>query len=566
MIGFQELTRRQIYILSAALSAVLLIAMVATFRSCRPHTYPAELVAADSLCDSNADSAAVVLSRLERSGGYDGADRMYLDLLKVKLANNLYEPQKDSTIFRVVDYFEDMGDRKRLCQAYYYQGKYYMQHNDAPQALKSFQQALDNVDENSNFAFRSKVYNQSGNIFLSQDLYDDAMVMYAKSYSCDSILADTVDVINNLRDIAQIYRHQKKYAQCLKKLREAYILSDAINDQELKESLSVVMASCYLVSGRVADAKKVLFGNMTGTDRCLFSPSYGLAITIYEEEGKLDSVLYYSDKLMDCGTVYAKETASRKLVEYYSLAGDMGKVRHYLMLNRKYADSIQAMTVSETVAKVHSLYNYSLREKEISTMQLKNKETTIIFMLVTIMILSLVFVFVYLNEKNKKKCLEFERLHEHVANLYKTSLRSFQEQKTISENRIQKLESALDDAMLYKAKVDNLSNSKRLYIFDIIKKKVNNKKNVTSADWKNIEEAMDIAFPNFRNCLYSYYTLDEREYRVCVLIKLGLSISDIAMIMCRSNSALTLMRMSLYKKIFNESGSAKDFDKFIKSL
>ena len=220
MIGFQELTRKQIYILSAALSAVLLIAVVATFRSCRPHTYPAELVAADSLCDSNADSAAVVLSRLERSGGYDGADRMYLDLLKVKLTNNLYEPQKDSTIFRVVDYFEDMGDRERLCQAYYYQGKYYMQHNDAPQALKSFQQAIDNIDSKTITSFDSRVYNQAGRIFLIQDLYDDALAMYKESFACDSAMNDTVNMVHSLRDISLAYKYLEKYDSsefCLKR-------------------------------------------------------------------------------------------------------------------------------------------------------------------------------------------------------------------------------------------------------------------------------------------------------------------------------------------------------------
>ena len=42
--------------------------------------------------------------------------------------------------------------------------------------------------------------------------------------------------------------------------------------------------------------------------------------------------------------------------------------------------------------------------------------------------------------------------------------------------------------------------------------------------------------------------------------------SDMATIICRSNSALTSTRISLYKKFFGKEGKAKDFDDFVKSL
>ena len=82
------------------------------------------------------------------------ANRMYYGLLKIKAANNLYMVQKDSTIFHIVDYFEDSGDKEKLRDSYYFLGKYYVEHNDAPQALKCFQTALDMSDEKTPLAFR----------------------------------------------------------------------------------------------------------------------------------------------------------------------------------------------------------------------------------------------------------------------------------------------------------------------------------------------------------------------------------------------------------------------------
>ena len=167
-------SRKQIVALSVAALAIAAIAIAAISVCCSHHTYPRELVVADSLCETNPDSAEALLHRMPDSVLAAKPDRMYYDLLRIKASNNLYESQKDSTIFRIVDFFERFGDKERLCQAYYYQGKYYVQHNDAPQALKCFQEALDMSDDNTPLAFKSKIYSQSGSIFHDQDLFDDA--------------------------------------------------------------------------------------------------------------------------------------------------------------------------------------------------------------------------------------------------------------------------------------------------------------------------------------------------------------------------------------------------------
>ena len=156
--------------------AVLFVVVALIFsinNSCgNSHSYPRELVVADSLCETNPDSAEALLHRMPDSVLAAKPDRMYYDLVRIKASNNLYEPQKDSTIFRIVDFFESYGDKEKLCQAYYYQGKYYVQHNDAPQALKCFQKALDMSDDNTLLTFKSKIYSQSGTIFLDQNLFE----------------------------------------------------------------------------------------------------------------------------------------------------------------------------------------------------------------------------------------------------------------------------------------------------------------------------------------------------------------------------------------------------------
>lgn len=50
------------------------------------------------------------------------------------------------------------------------------------------------------------------------------------------------------------------------------------------------------------------------------------------------------------------------------------------------------------------------------------------------------------------------------------------------------------------------------------------------------------------------------------LIKISIPVKDIAKILGRSTSAITVARIRLYKKIHGEDGSAEMMDKFIADL
>jgi len=87
-----NLTRKQILIYSIAASVIVATLAVVIFSVNFHHTYPKELVAIDSLCDSKPDSVRLLLRTLSANEYRSEPDRMYYDLLKIKVANNLYEP------------------------------------------------------------------------------------------------------------------------------------------------------------------------------------------------------------------------------------------------------------------------------------------------------------------------------------------------------------------------------------------------------------------------------------------------------------------------------------------
>ena len=556
-----RLSRKQIVALSVAALAIAVIAIAAISVCCSHHTYPRELVVADSLCETNPDSAEALLHRMPDSILAAKPDRMYYDLLRIKASNNLYEPQKDSTIFRIVDFFERYGDKERLCQAYYYQGKYYVQHNDAPQALKCFQEALDMSDDNTPLAFKSKIYSQSGTIFLDQNLFDEALAMYRRSFQCDSILGDTVNMAHGLRDMAQIYRHLEKNDGCGILLNQAYTLSEGSDNIFLKRTIVLSLVSSYLAEDKVNEAYRLYSNNLMEVEEMIQSPTYASAVMIYDKLGKSDSVYKYCNKIMSVGTPSAKQLALENLIDYYSVKGDLGKVRLLLKKYKDMSDTVRVMNTSETVMQMHSLYNYNLRERENTRLKFEAKEKSFMFVLVAMALGLLCALMFYQRERGKKNYMRIKFMHEHLEQLYKSSCRQYKVSLDLKEKEIAGLMKKIDYL-----NGGSIEDKEKMRVYDMLRNRIRTNQKLTDKMWEDILLIIDRIYPGLRVKLMGAYGLDKEEFKISVLVKLDLLNMEIATLVCKTPGAVTQKRAAIYKKIFKEKGSSKDFDTYIKSL
>ena len=544
---------------------VCIVSIISCSRKSR-NTYLPEFLYADSLCDSNPDSACAVVSQASANRIMSESDKMYAALLRIKAENNLYKPQKDSMIFHVVDFFKTTDDKDKLCQAYYYLGKYYLQHHDAPQALDKFQIALELTDEKTPLTFMSKTFSQCGGLFYEQDMYDDALEMYKKSYNIDVELKDTPNIVNGLRDMSQVYKNLDKTDSCDIMLRKAYSLALLTTDSSLKRSVAFAFVGLCLERGKVKTAHKIFSDNFIDIEDGMKSPVYVMAAEIFKKESDQDSCLYYCQKLLSVGTIYAREYAARELLDHYSQVGDMEKVRHYLALYKEMSDTVRTVTATQSVAKMRYLYDYTLREKENQSLRQASKEKTYIFIIILSVSFLIILYVISMNERKQKKCTEYNLLNNHLITLYENASKAYRCEKAQMKGRISELESKLDILSSRVNAPDYDVEAKRIAIYDMINEKVSGKKTLTPKDWTSIEQIIDNMYPHYKSRLYSFCNLSARDYHVCMLIKLGFANSDIATIMSRSASAISLLRLNMYERFFGKRGSAKDFDRFIKNM
>ena len=345
--------------------------------ACQHHyQYPPVLQEADSLCVAKPDSAIVLLKSIstEMLQAPEYVQKRY-QLLTIKANDKAYVTHtSDSLILSLVDYYEHGGDKDFLGEAYYYAGGTYRDLGDAPRALDYYQKALDAMPGDDNLKVKSKVYAQMGELYYRQDLTQEALYSYRNSFKSDLILNDTAGMIYNLRDIAYTMRRLNQVDSAFCYFRRANTLSSLYGDTLLSNLVTSQIAALYSAVGIYDSAKYYLQPSLEHISRTNLSSIYSIASNLYYRIGQFDSVRYYDSLILKYGNQQAK------LYAYYKqaiIASSQKKnkdaisfMKDFFLLN----DSVQSTIDAENLARMSTLYNYQLRERENAKLELENEK------------------------------------------------------------------------------------------------------------------------------------------------------------------------------------------------
>lgn len=571
-------------------TALSLIIAAVYFASCAAPEYRKELTAADSIASVDPLRAMAMLDSMKPAmANAPEHEQMYYRLLCIKAPDKAFiEHKSDSAILPIVEYYETKGDKRLLPEAYYYAGNTYRDMNDAPRALAFYQKTADILPEDD-ARFRSSLYFRMARIFLNQALYEQAIEMYKNTYECDKTLNDSTNLIYTFRDLAYTYNKIHENDSSLYYYQKANQLAEIMDNAKHKRSVLSQMASFYIDKCDYEKAKECLRHELQIDDSLNMSPNYVMALKICMGTGQYDSAYYYGKKLLDIGTVYAKQTANRCLTELYLMDRDYNNASKHLKLFNEFTDSVKKITATEAVNKMNSLYNYNLREKENLILKAENsRNLSVIFMMVAvvIIILSLFCTYIYRNRQRQK--LQAEKMKRMQKELFEQSegyIQSNREKieyletelkKAAEENKtlICKLKEQRDDLIFAnetaeRKKAKNESAQIRLRATDIynaIQDHIKRDKVLSIDEWSTLDKSINQEIENFHDKLYSYYKLSVHEYRLCMLIRMGIAPKDMASLLGCTVSAVSKARKRLHEKFFGDSGTPKDFDAFINSL
>jgi tetratricopeptide (TPR) repeat protein len=575
----------------------LLFFVIMLLMACGGHQYESKLIAADSLAETAPDSAMHYLQRISTYiPNMPDSEQAYYKLLCVKSADKAYMPlPNDSVILSVVNFFERIHNYNLLPVAYYYAGRTFFKQNAASRALSYYQKAMDVVDRSNKKAFvKDKILCNMGLIFFSQSLYDEAIDKYKESFAVEKEYGKYRDQIFNLRDIALCYSRKNDKEKAKHYYLAALALARKINSKDMIADISSQIARFYADMGIYKVAKKYIQTALNYNDADDRKATLSISADIYKGLGMSDSAFIMYKEIEKINDVYAKQFAYKRLSEYYISRHDAANAYIYTRLNEKYLDSLQNISATKEVARMNSVYNNKIKNKEIANLKEKMISNKFLLFVVIFMSFLVLFVFVFMtlhsqkrnkekgNNEDFKKTSETEYC-EDVNDAFDKTVQN-EETEDAAVETIDDDDDTEVDTERHRKKLRNLIElaninkeeraAAQIKLKDsIVCKRIlmilhsnSDADKMTPDDWKELENTILFFFPDFKNNLLELCKLSETNFRISLLLKIEIPVNEIAKLIFKKSNSVTSARKRLYEKIFGHADGPEAFDKLIHLL
>jgi tetratricopeptide repeat protein len=571
-----------------------MLVLISAFYACdhRGKPYPATLSQIESLADTNPEEARPLLDRLRDSLSlFDEEQHMYYDLLDLKVNDKMYvRHTSDSLIKRITAFYETYGDRDKLLESYYYMGRVYRDLNDAPEALKYFQKALDVAGDTRKYRLLSNVYSQMGTLYFYQNVYENAIRMHEKAAQYKLLKGDSTSLSLVMRDIARVYDAINKNDSAVLYYQKAADIAKEIGLVHRYSGISTELGDLHREMGMYDKAFECLFESLKDSVGRNMYPTYSTLGHIYLEVGKLDSADYYLRRCLDSPDLYVRDAIYEYLSLLYERRLNYREAIRYVRLGQQVQDTIRKITDSEEIRKMTSLYNYQKRETENLRLKGENDRMQIrIYRILSLfgLGLSITLLFIYRLKRQKERLArQFEALQREKQEQYERSFqyveannaklnelgtllsKDHEDTNSLLHVRKELLQVTNEQIQLRRTERDLLESDLRHSDIYMKFHSTNEADQIIrEEDWNALRKELDKTYNNFTNRLYQLYSgMSLIELRICYLIKISVKVTDMAKILGRSKPSVSSSRKRLYKKIKGEDGTPNELDELIADL
>ena len=556
-------------------------------------SYPSAMQRAISLLSARPDSALYYLSQLDSQMADEPEEtRMYHRLLTLAAEDKLYVPHtSDSLIREIVRYYEGYGDSDKLMMAYYYQGSVWRDMNDAPRAIDCYHRALEAGRHTRCSDLLISIYSQLGTLLAYQGVYDESLQATRTALALCRQYRDTLSSPFFLRNIGRIWGiHWHNTDSMLYYYRAA--LSQALHNRDTftAKVISIELGGVYYDLGKMDTAKVRLLKYQDEEDDLDGIVSMTLGC-IYSREGQRDSARVYFNRALPYAGFRQQVTLHEELARLDYAEGRYVEAFSHASQSMALRDSVTSLTETEEVAKINALYNYHRTEEMNRQLEQRNRrQRGWLYGIVSAALLAACATAVWLRQKKHEAALQRQKIRNLEAEQYRRSeayraesrrqlaeleaqLCKAEKDKDTARRELLETRHALLELSAAKDRIEQqergllVSQLHRSSVYAFFHKAAHEEIRITAENWQELRAAIDAAYDDFTGRLYSLCpNLFEMELHICWLIKIQLSPKDMAQVVGRSQSAVSMARTRLYKKIHQKEGTTSDFDKFIADL
>ena len=575
---------------------IFLLLIIMLLASCAGNRkYDDLMQRADSIMNVNDDSAKVAIRMLDgvksQLPEFTQAQKMRYELLRHKAMNKACITfTSDSVMKEVVDYYDYHGSANERMLANYVLGCVYRDMHEAPMALEYYNKATEQADTTAadcDYGTLYRVYSQMGFLFSKQYLLYQELNAFDKAEKYAYLAKDTFNAIVNYQNQGEVYDFLgKKDSVIAINLLAAKLFKKHGNDYA-----AAIAFGCnynyYIEKKDSINAKKAFEAyNSTGYEgNSNYEDAKAYVLyqkgTYYLFVNKQDSAydnLSLSFKI--CKSYSIKAATTKALAQYYAKVNQPAMAMKYALQSSEYNDSDLIEARKTQLQQVQAMYDYG-RNQEIARMaeQKAKRSTQMNYMIVFACVILFLFLsYIYRKQLALKKkriavskllyedsLLKLKRLQDEKAKLVAENDNKLFQVIMEKENTIDKLKAEINDIQ-ERYSLSSISNVELSLMDSSICKKikfieVHPRKKMSDEDWKELADTVEKTIPNFIPRLKN--KLNDKDYQICLLIRLGFSTSLIARLLGLSDAAISKSRKTMLKKLCGKVGKPKESDEYV---
>ena len=550
---------------------------------------------ADSIMDVDDDSAKVAIRMLDgikpQLPEFSQSQKMRYELLRHKAMNKACITfTSDSVMKEVVNYYDHHGSANERMLANYVLGCVYRDLHEAPMALEYYNKATEQADTTAtdcDYGTLYRVYSQMGILFDKQYLPYQLLDAFGKAEKYAYLAKDTFNAIVNYQNRSSAYYYLGNTDSVIAiNLHAASLFKQTGNDYA-----AVIALGCnsdyYLEEHDTINAKKAFEAYFSteyeGNSEYEDSKAYVLCQkgTYYMLTAQMDSAYgYLQQSLRQCNSYSIKAATTKALAQYYEKVNQPKLAMKYALLSSEYNDSDLLVVRKTQLQHVQAMYDYGRNQEiaKIAEQQAKRSMQMNYMIVLACVMLFLLLSYIYRKQLALKKkriaasklvyedcLLKLKRLQEEKAQLVAEKDKKLAQIITEKENAISKLVSEIHDIQ-NRYSLSSMSDAYLVLKNSSIYKKIqcieaHPLEEMTEEDWTELADTVEELIPNFIPMLKN--RVSDRDYRICLLIRLGIPASLMARLLNLSDAAISKSRKTMLKKLCGKVGKPKEFDEYV---
>ena len=561
-----------------------------------------ELSAADSLIMAGAtERARAVLDSLSPHliGAVPEVSMRHAVLsLKVRDKAYLPLPPPDSLVVAFVHHYDRHPELppSHRAEAYYYAGRTFSLLRDAPQALGFFQRALDVLGPDDVSLLRERTHFQMAGLFSLRAMDDLAIVHERQALRLAQLLGDTSSVICAYWDLAESFnnhdadsvRHYHSLA-----LRVAQEVGDSVAYYSALRS----MASVALYSGRLDEVEEALLpclhawheGRMKGNAILCIASEY------YFGTGNETLAEQYAQLCLAYGNIYGRQAVESVLYKIHHARGEFSAAAAHFEAYVALSDSVARQDDRAMLRRMQAAYDYTQRENDVLRLEAVSEHKTHVISLIATSLLTLLLLTVTVTLWLRLRARRAEAQRLRTENMLHELRQSNAESTTRLEDAVRtrqaELESMTRERETLQARIDSLQQQSDQMQGELDRRRadsllhaparlaektalasstlladLNQTPRMTRSDDRAIRDFFLGHNPGFIKRLETLVAASSDEWRISVLLRLGLPQKNIALLLHKDTRSIHYFRRKLAQQFLREDTKAEDWNGFLETL